>query len=179
MGLISMRPIVRRRVLQGLASISAAALLLNGKGACAGVALKDAAPDFTLEDLDGRNHALSNYRGKVVLLNFWASWCPPCRFEMPSIERLYQSKMKQSFMVLGINQGESSENAFASLGLFKPMPTFPILLDSKSQVAKSYSVQGLPSSFLINRDGRIVMRAEGARDFSSTAMFKFIDDLLL
>ena len=141
--------------------------------------MKDAAPDFTLEDLDGRNHALSNYRGKVVLLNFWASWCPPCRFEMPSLERLYQSKMKQSFMVLGINQGESSENAFASLGLFKPMPTFPILLDSKSQVAKSYSVQGLPSSFLINRDGRIVMRAEGERDFSSTAMLKFIDDLLL
>ena len=174
-----MRPIARRRLLQGLAAIPAAALLLHGRGACAGSALKDAAPDFSLEDLDGHIHALSNYRGKVVLLNFWASWCPPCRLEMPSIERLYQLKMKRPFMVLGINQGETSENAFASLGLFKPMPTFPILLDSKSQVAKSYAVQGLPSSFLIDKDGRIVMRAEGARDFNSTAMLKFIDELLL
>jgi thiol-disulfide isomerase/thioredoxin len=98
---------------------------------------------------------------------------------MPSIERLYQAKSKRPFMVLGINQGETSENAFASLGLFKPMPTFPILLDSKSQVAKSYAVQGLPSSFLIDRNGRIVIRTEGARDFSSTAMLKFVDDLLL
>jgi thiol-disulfide isomerase/thioredoxin len=179
MGLTVMRPIARRRLLQGLATIPAAALLLHGRAARAGNALKDAAPDFSLEDLDGHIHALSSYRGKVVLLNFWASWCPPCRLEMPSIERLYQSKMKRPFMVLGINQGETSENAFASLGLFKPMPTFPILLDSKSQVAKSYAVQGLPSSFLINRDGKIVIRAEGARDFSSTAMLKFIDDLLL
>jgi thiol-disulfide isomerase/thioredoxin len=179
MGLTAMGPIARRRLLQGFTSLSAAALFLQGRAACAGSALKDAAPDFSLEDLDGHIHALSNYRGKVVLLNFWASWCPPCRLEMPSIERLYQSKMKRPFIVLGINQGETSENAFASLGLFKPMPTFPILLDSKGQVAKSYAVQGLPSSFLINRDGKIVIRAEGARDFSSTAMLKFIDELLL
>jgi thiol-disulfide isomerase/thioredoxin len=179
MGLTSMNPIARRHLLQGFSSISAAAFLMNGSAAFAGNAAKDAAPDFSLEDLDGHIQALSSYRGKVVLLNFWASWCPPCRLEMPSIERLYQSKMKRPFMVLGINQGEASENAFASLGLFKPMPTFPILLDSKSQVARSYAVRGLPSSFLINRDGKIVLRAEGARDFSSTAMMKFIDDLLL
>jgi thiol-disulfide isomerase/thioredoxin len=179
MELTSMRPIARRRLLQGCTSISAAAVLLHGRVACAGSALKDAAPDFSLEDLDGHSHTLSSYRGKVVLLNFWASWCPPCRLEMPSIERLYQAKSKRPFIVLGINQGETSENAFASLGLFKPMPTFPILLDSKSQVAKSYAVQGLPSSFLIDRNGRIVIRTEGARDFSSTAMLKFVDDLLL
>jgi thiol-disulfide isomerase/thioredoxin len=156
-----------------------ASLLMQGSAACAGTALKEVAPDFSLDDLDGRSHTLSEYRGKVVLLNFWASWCPPCRLEMPSIERLYQLKLRRPFMVLGINQGETSENAFASLGMFKPMPTFPILLDSKSQVAKSYAVQGLPSSFLLDRDGKIVLRTEGARDFSSAALLKFIEDLLL
>ena len=114
MGLTSIRPIARRRLLQSVSSLSAAALLLHGRVACAGSALRDAAPDFSLEDLDGHIHALSSYRGKVVLLNFWASWCPPCRLEMPSIERLYQSKLKRPFIVLGINQGETSDNAFAS-----------------------------------------------------------------
>ncbi len=179
MGLTSIRPIARRRLLQSVSSLSAAALLLRGRVACAGSALRDAAPDFSLEDLDGHIHALSSYRGKVVLLNFWASWCPPCRLEMPSIERLYQSKLKRPVIVLGITQGETSDNAFASLGLFKPMPTFPILLDRKGQVAKSYAVQGLPSSFLLSKDGKIFIRAEGARDFSSAAMLKLVDELLL
>lgn len=98
---------------------------------------------------------------------------------MPSIERLYQLKLKRQFTVLGINQGESSENVFASLGMFKPMPTFPILLDDKRQVAKSYAVQGLPSSFLISKEGKIISSAEGARNFSSVAMLKYIDDCLL
>jgi peroxiredoxin len=98
---------------------------------------------------------------------------------MPSIERLYQSKRKQTFVVLGINQGETAQTAFASLGLFTPMPTFPILLDSQNQVAKAYGVQGLPSSYVVSRTGKVLARAEGVRDFSSTAMLKYIDDLLL
>jgi thiol-disulfide isomerase/thioredoxin len=171
--------IARRKVLQGLTVIPVVTTLLHTPVASAGTHPQDVAPDFSLEDLDGRSHRLSAYRGKVVLLNFWASWCPPCRLEMPSIEKLYQAKSKKPFIVLGINQGETPDTAFASLGLFSPMPTFPILLDRKGVVAKSYEVEGLPSSFLLDRSGKIAIRAVGARDFSSPAMLKFIDDLVL
>ena len=179
MGLIDVSPPDRRQLLHGLLAVAGSALLLPASPASATEASKDAAPDFVLDDLDGHSHTLSSYRGKVVLLNFWASWCPPCRLEMPSIERLYQSKRKRPLAVLGINQGETTQTAFASLGLFNPMPTFPILLDSNNQVAKSYGVQGLPSSYVISRMGKVLAKAEGARDFSSSAMLKYIDDLLL
>jgi thiol-disulfide isomerase/thioredoxin len=179
MGLMDVSAPDRRQLLHGLLALAGSALLLPTSPASAAQASKDAAPDFALDDLDGHSHTLSSYRGKVVLLNFWASWCPPCRQEMPSIERLYQSKRKQAFVVLGINQGETAQTAFASLGLFTPMPTFPILLDSQNQVAKAYGVQGLPSSYVVSRTGKVLARAEGVRDFSSTAMLKYIDDLLL
>ena len=169
----------RRKLLHALVALSGSASLLSSSPARATETSKDAAPDFALEDLDGHSHTLSSYRGKVVLLNFWASWCPPCRLEMPSIERLYQSKLKRPFVVLGINQGESAQTAFASLGLFNPMPTFPILLDNNNQVAKSYGVQGLPSSYVISRSGKVLAKVEGARDFGSFAMQKYFDDLLL
>jgi thiol-disulfide isomerase/thioredoxin len=173
-----MQPLGRRKLLHGAVGAAGISLLWPAGPARAVPVAKGPAPDFSLDDLDGRPHRLADYRGRVVLLNFWASWCPPCRVEMPSIERLYQSHSKRPFMVLGLNQRESAQDAFASLGLFSPMPTFPILLDSRGQVAKTYGVEGLPCSFVIGKDGTLQAKAEGARDFSSKAVLKYIDDLL-
>ena len=128
------------------------------------------APAFTLRDIDGKAHTLAEYRGKVVLVNFWATWCPPCRAEMPSIERLYTSMKGKPFVVLAIDQGESDDNVFAYMGQLNPQPTFPVLLDSKSDVAHAFGVMGIPSTYLIDAQGRIVARVVGGRDYDSAWM---------
>lgn len=136
------------------------------------------APDFTLRDIDGKPHRLSDYRGKVVLVNFWATWCPPCRAEMPSIEKLYASMKGKPFVVLALDQGESINNVFAFMGQLSPSPTFPVLLDRKSQVAQAFGVMGIPSTFLIDRQGHIVAKAIGGRSYDSAAMRSLVDRLM-
>ncbi len=136
------------------------------------------APAFTLKDIDGKTHSLEQYRGKVVLVNFWATWCPPCRAEMPSIERLYASMKGKPFVVLALDQGESVDNVFAYMGQLSPSPTFPVLLDNKSQAAHAFGVMGIPSTYLIDKQGRIVAQAIGGRDYDSAAMRTLLDRLM-
>jgi peroxiredoxin len=136
------------------------------------------APDFSLSDMDGKIHKLSDYRGKAVLLNFWASWCPPCRHEMPSMEKLYLELKDKPFQVLACDQQEDDDTVFAFTGQFDPAPTFPLLLDRKSTVSKTYDVPGLPTTFLIDKSGRIVYRAVGGRDFSHPAIRALIEKLI-
>ena len=120
------------------------------------------APDFQLIDLQGNWQALPDYRGKVVLLNFWATWCGPCRVEMPSMERVYQDLKDEGFAILAISsdpQGSIVTRPFvADQGL-----TFPILHDSDYRVSGSYGVRTLPMSFLIDQDGTLTQRVFGAR----------------
>ena len=123
------------------------------------------AKDFSLIDLDSKIRHLSDYRGKVVLLNFWGSWCPPCRREMPSMERLYQALKSEPFIVLAINQSESLDLVFAFTGEIDPTPTFPMLLDSKGEVSSQWNVLGLPMSFIIDKSGHVAYRAMGGREF--------------
>ena len=136
------------------------------------------APDFLLADMDGNKHSLKQYRGKVVLVNFWATWCPPCIKEMPSMENLYVKLRSRSFVVLAINQWEDDERVFEFMGQLNSIPTFPILFDQDSKVSDSYAVQGLPSSYIIDKEGRIVYRAKGGRDFSHPEVFRMIESLL-
>jgi thiol-disulfide isomerase/thioredoxin len=137
-----------------------------------------AAPSFTLKDIDGKTHTLAGYRGKVVLVNFWATWCPPCRAEMPSIEKLYTSMKGKPFVVLALDQGESVDNLFAFMGQLSPSPTFPVLLDAKSRTAHAFGVMGIPSTYLIDKQGRIVAQAIGGRDYDSAAMRTLLDRLM-
>jgi thiol-disulfide isomerase/thioredoxin len=124
------------------------------------------AADFKLLDMEEKPHTLKQYRGKVVLINFWATWCPPCIREMPSLEKLYQKLKGKPFVMLAINQWEDEERVFEFMGQLNTIPTFPILFDPDSKVSAAFGVQGLPSSYIIDKQGRIVYRAKGGRDFA-------------
>jgi peroxiredoxin len=113
------------------------------------------APDFALDDLDGRTVRLSDLRGQVVLINLWATWCSPCRAEMPDLVTLYQAYKDQGFVILGVDDRERAQTV-ADFVARNPMP-YPILLDPDSRVARAYGVSYLPASFLIDRRG--VLRA--------------------
>ena len=136
------------------------------------------APDFTLEDMDEEKHSFRDLRGKVVLLNFWATWCPPCRREMPSMERLHQKMEGKDFKVLAVNQMEDGDHVFAYIGQLEVDPTFTILFDTDSKVSNSYSVNGLPTTYLIDKQGNIRFRAIGGREFDHPEVEKQIMQLM-
>ena len=136
------------------------------------------APNFKLEDMDEYEYDFSEYRGKVVLLNFWATWCPPCKREMPSMERVYQNHQGDDFTVLAINQMEDGDRIFAFTGTLDTSPTFNILLDSDSEVSQAYQVRGLPTTYLIDKKGRIRYRAVGGREFDHPEVEKIIEALM-
>jgi len=135
-------------------------------------------PDFSLPDMDGEQHALQDYRGKVVLINFWATWCPPCRREMPALEQLYRKLADQPFAVLAVNQWEDADLVFAYMGDLNVFPSFPILFDPESRVSAEFGVKGLPTSFLLDRQGRVVFRAVGGRAFDHPEVEQTIRSLL-
>jgi len=115
-----------------------------------------ASADITLQDLDGKEWNLHSLRGNVVLVNFWATWCPPCRKEIPDLESLYASFHKQGFVVLGISDEEAGK-----VGPFvkEHNVSYPILLDAGRRVNELFAVLGIPKSFLYDRDGKIVATA--------------------
>ena len=133
----------------------ALALLLGLFSAGAALALEagSPAPDFTLKSRSGENVKLSELRGEVVMVNFWASWCAPCRQEMPLLEELYDRYADLGFTLLGVNVEEDSS---AALDLLKEIPvTFPILLDTENRVSKLYNVVAMPSTVILDRDGKV------------------------
>lgn len=128
-------------------------LLLLLSGGVAASALNGAAPDFTLKSDNGNNLRLSEHRGQVVMINFWASWCGPCRQEMPVLDELQQRYSKAGFTVLGVNVEQDSGQA---VQLLQGMNlSFPILFDPKSVVSKLYDVKAMPSTVMIDRDGNM------------------------
>jgi thiol-disulfide isomerase/thioredoxin len=135
-------------------------------------------PDFSLPDMDGELHTLQDYRGKVVLINFWATWCPPCRREMPALEQLYSKFVDQAFAVLAVNQWEDADHVFAYMGDLNVIPSFPILFDPESKVSADFGVKGLPTSFLLDKQGRVIFRAVGGRAFDHPEVEQTIRNLL-
>lgn len=135
-------------------------------------------PDISLINLDGAQQTFDAYKGKVLLLNFWATWCPPCRAEMPSLEALHQSMVDKGLAIIGINQGESLEKVKSNMGIFMPQPTFPLLMDTSRGLGKYFKISDLPTSLVFNRSGILVGVANGARDFSSADIRNGLDSLL-
>ena len=123
------------------------------------------APDFTLETLDGKQAKLSDYKGKVVMVNFWASWCQPCREEMPYVEKAYETYKGQGLVVLGVNLKEKNVpiQGFADqFGL-----TFPILMDREGTVAvDQYKVKPIPTTFFIDKQGVLRQTTEAPMTYA-------------
>ena len=113
------------------------------------------APDFTLETLTGESITLSDLRGQVVILNLWASWCPPCRAEMPALNVAYQKLREQGVMVLGLNTTFQDDEAAARKAAQEWGLTFPIALDRDGAASRAYHLQAMPTTFFIGRDGVI------------------------
>lgn len=133
-----------------LVAAIAVAIYSDNKGQ---VAAEDLAPNFVLPGLDGEV-ALTDYRGQIVLVNFWASWCPPCKAEMPDLEAYYRQYKDQGFTVLAINMGESMDIAqgyIEATGF-----SFPVALDASGAVYNRYGAEALPSSYIIGRRGELI-----------------------
>ncbi len=128
------------------------------------------APDFNLMGMDGETHTLEDLKGKFVLVNFWATWCNPCKVEMPLLEKLHQTLKSEKFTVLGLHVGPGPENIEE---FQKLMPiSFPIYVDMDLEV--NWGVPGLPTTFLMDPEGKLIYRAVGKREFASDEMVNFL-----
>jgi len=134
------------------------------------------APDFTLKDLQGSQVTIKDFRGKVIFLNFWATWCPPCRREMPSMERLYKQLKDRGLVILAVDMQESEKLVKAFMSDFSL--SFPALLDRNGDISFLYGIRGLPSTYIIDREGQIVGKAVGPRDWSSQESIQLFQSLL-
>jgi len=140
------------------------------------VSLGSAAPDFQLQDNNGNLVSLSALRGKVVMVNFWATWCPPCRAEMPSMEKLNQAMAGEDFVILAINIEAGGRSSVAEF-LEKSPHTFPILFDDQGVVQKLYGVYKFPESFVITKEGLIDDKVIGAIDWAHPETVAYFKEL--
>lgn len=121
------------------------------------------APEFDLKDPGDRPQRLADYRGKPIILNFWATWCPPCREEMPSMQRAFEAVADDGIALIAINVGEDADTIEQFLANY-PVE-FPLPMDLDSRVVQSYPVKGLPTTFVIDADGRLAYVATGGREW--------------
>jgi peroxiredoxin len=145
-----------------------------GSAAPQGISVGNRARDFTLESLDGGKVSLSDYKDQVVLVNLWATWCPPCRAEIPDLEAAYRAHRDEGFVVLGVNVEESVqaiEPFVTNLDM-----TYPVLLDERGQVMNDYRALGLPMSLLVDREGVIQERHVGI--LTASQLERYLSELL-
>lgn len=125
------------------------------------------APNFSLKDTNDNVRKLSDYRGHVVAVNFWATWCPPCRHELPSMEKTYKALKKTGFRIIGVNVGEKWDTVASFLSNFSL--TYPIVLDTDSSAMQKWNIIGLPTTFIVDKEGRIIYRITGGRNWNDPA----------
>lgn len=135
------------------------------------------APPLRLKNMDEEVVDLQALKGKVVVVNFWATWCPPCRREMGSLEKLYQRTKDKGVEVLAVNIGEDLDTVFSFTGTIAPQPTFPILFDTEAMTLPVWKVKGLPTTYIVRADGTLAYRAIGGREFDHPEIVKKIIEL--
>lgn len=145
-----------------------------GKGLTA-LADRPEAPEFELMDIDGGTHRLSDYRGKVLIVNFWATWCPPCREEMPSMQRAWGQLEQDGILMLAVNVGEDEDTIFQFTANY-PVE-FPLLMDRDSSVVGAWPVRGLPTTFVVDPEGRLAYRAIGGREWDDPQLLESVRGL--
>lgn len=138
----------------------------------------DRAPEFRLQSLGGGSTDLAGLRGRVVMVHFWATWCPPCVEELPTLARMYQSLMGKDFEMLAVSVDEGGAQA-VSLFLQRNRMALPVLLNPDRSVAALYGTFKFPETYLIDRDGIVRYKAIGARDWSLPENMKLIQDLII
>src|SRR5688572_27019950 len=135
-----------------------------------------AAPDFTLATPDGRKLSLKDFRGKVVFLNFWATWCPSCRTEMPDMDKLYREFKGKGFEVVAVNVKDKRDDALKFVSSMKL--TYPIMLDPEGEVGLLYGAWGMPATYLIDRKGVVQARLWGPAEWYSARARKMIAQMI-
>ena len=133
-------------------------------------------PDFTLLDPAGKNVSLKDFRGTLVMLNFWATWCAPCREEMPAMERLYQEFKNKGFVIVAVDVKDKKTDALAFIKELKL--TYPVVFDPEGEVAVLYGAWGLPATYLIGPKGEGLARMWGPADWYSPGARELIKSLL-
>mgnify|MGYP002395402098 CR=1 FL=1 len=133
---------------------------------------KPPAPGFVLTAPDGSRHSLEDMRGKPVIINFWATWCPPCRAEMPSMQRAWEQIKDEGILMVAVNVGEDAE----TIGQFTSeiAVDFPLPMDIDSKVTQQWPMRGLPTTFVVDPEGRLVYRAQGEREWDDAALLDLV-----
>lgn len=154
----------------------AGVIAIGGIGTATAAGVKGPAPNFTLKSLTGKNLKLSEMRGNVVMINFWASWCGPCRQEMPLLNDLHNKYEPLGFTVLGVNVEENSSDARGFLG--NTPVDFPVLLDNTNKVSKMYDVVAMPTTVLVDRDGNMRYLHKGYKPGDEKKYRKMVKKLI-
>ncbi len=138
------------------------------------------APVFSAENMDGKQVSLSSQKGKVILLNLWATWCPPCRAEMPSMERLYQKLKDSNFTILAISTPTPPRETREKIVDFinENGYTFPVLIDDSQEISYQYGSGSIPTSWIIDTDGKVLARFVGAMEWDSELMLEIFEELI-
>lgn len=135
------------------------------------------APDFVLRDLNGQPVSLSQFRGKIVFLNIWATWCKPCEVEMPAMERLHEKFGSKKFQMLTISIDKDGKKAIDPF-IQKLNLTFPVLMDPESKVARQFKITGVPETFLIDPQGVVFQHFVGPWEWDNQVVFHFFEKVL-
>lgn len=132
--------------------------------------------DAEILSIDKKISKLSDYKGKIIMLNLWATWCPPCRAEMPSMQKLYNDFKNKDFIIIAVSLGEdlTTVNKFLKINQF----SFPIFIDNKNEVAQNYSTGSIPTTYLIDKEGNLIARFIGGVDWYSIDSIKLMGELL-
>lgn len=150
-------------------------IALAGRTAITAIDEKPPAPDFKLKDMDGNEVSLRSLRGKPVIINFWATWCPPCRKEIPAMNRAWHKIKDKGVAMVAIDIGEDEGTVFAFQANYAM--DFTILLDESGEEIRKWPVRGVPTTFILDPEGRVVYRATGAREWDDDALLQKILDL--
>jgi len=136
---------------------------------------KPQAPEFKMMDMDDVVHKLSDYKGKPIIINFWATWCPPCRAELPSMNRAWKKVKDDGIEMLAVNVGEDEDTIFAFSGEY-PID-FTVLLDENGKEIRNWPIKGLPTTFVVDPKGRIIYQAVGGREWDDDALLDMVRKL--
>jgi thiol-disulfide isomerase/thioredoxin len=135
------------------------------------------AHELRFQNLDEETIDIKDLKGKVVVVNFWATWCPPCRREMGSLEKLYQATKDKNVEILAVNIGEDIDTVFSFLGTVEPSPNFQMLFDYEAESLDSWGVRGLPTTYIVKPDGTIAYKATGGREFDHPDILQKVIEL--